>query len=73
MAEVVESDTKNLVYKFERKGLKTAGTSGAPVVNEKGEVVGMNTGGGQEGDVQFGFANPAKAILGTIAAAEKGG
>jgi len=42
-------------------------------VNEKGEVVGMNTGGGQEGDVQFGFANPAKAILGTIAAAEKDG
>jgi hypothetical protein len=73
MAEVVDSDSENLVYKFARKGLETAGTSGAPVVNDKGEVVGMNTGGGQEDDVQFGYANPAKAILGTIAAAENNG
>lgn len=60
---MVEVDGNNLVYEFEADELNAAGTSGAPVLNEKNEVVGMNTSGGEQDGVHLGLANPASAII----------
>lgn len=44
------------------------GNSGGPLFNEKGEVIGMNTAGDEEGNEEIGYAIPAneiKAFIGT--------
>lgn len=67
-ARVLSSDQNELVYAYENSALGLAGSSGAPVVNELGEVVGVNFGGGknQIGE-RLGFATGRNVIANTLA------
>ena len=49
-----------LQYRFDESGMDITATSGAPIVNHKGEVVGINIAGGTDGTGFYGFANPVK-------------
>jgi len=60
LAATVRQATPRMVkYVFDEAGANLAGTSGAPVLNEMGEVVAMNLGGGTAGDREYGFGSPA--------------
>jgi Trypsin-like peptidase domain len=61
--KVVRNAPEMLEYRFERTGLNLAGTSGAPVLNDKGEVIAINLGGYEKGGAVFGFGNPCESIL----------
>ncbi len=54
-----------------RWGVNFAGTSGAPILNELGEVVGINLGGGEYKGRPFGFGNPAGSFTQLISEAIK--
>lgn len=66
-ARVVQSNPYELVYAYDNSALGLAGSSGAPVVNEAGEVVGVNFGGGK-GDKgeRLGFATGRQVIAQTL-------
>ena len=56
---VVEQYTQDsLIYGFINKQLMLGGSSGAAMLNEKGEVVGINVGGWEKSGRQYGEANP---------------
>jgi hypothetical protein len=57
-ATVVESSDSILSYEYENNKLTLQATSGAPILNEKGEIVGINLGHKQDGDKLIGIANP---------------
>jgi hypothetical protein len=61
-AVVVESTDQTLVFKFEDNQEKTKYTSGAPLLNVNGEVVGINVGGGRLEDSRLGHANHVDSI-----------
>ncbi len=70
MRGTVSRQQKDLLeYDFDETGFNLAGTSGAPVLNEKGEVVGINLGGGEKGSKLWGFANPATSFVPLVTAA----
>jgi hypothetical protein len=46
------------VYEFDNSNIHIAATSGAPVLNQMGEVVAINLGGGQLKGRSLGFGNP---------------
>jgi hypothetical protein len=54
-----------LMYIFKTPGFVLQATSGAPVINAAGEVVGINLGGGEIGQTKqlYGMANPSAAWL----------
>lgn len=56
-------------YFYDEPGVNFAGTSGAPILNESGEVVGMNLGGGELQGKEYGFGNPAKTFSALVSAA----
>jgi hypothetical protein len=60
---VAEGD---LVYWFDNAQLDLTATNGAPLVNESGEVVGINLGGGPEGGRMSGFGNPVERFRGLL-------
>jgi hypothetical protein len=64
-AKVSGAIDNGLEYEFEDPGIQLRATSGAPVVNTRGEVVGINLAGGDG----VGLANPAKRIRERIGAA----
>jgi len=68
-ATVGEVADKWLAYAFKDKTIELAGTSGAPVLDESGHVVGMNLSGGEQNGQLVGIANPATAMREAIAAA----
>jgi Trypsin-like peptidase domain len=61
-AKVVRSSPAMLDYEFEVAGINLAGTSGAPILNEAGDVVGINVGGVSIRGKQMGFANPVSSF-----------
>lgn len=62
LAVVVRSSDTQLVYRFTGGRFDAAGTSGAPVLDSSGKVVGMNVAGNESSSNQYGFANPATSI-----------
>jgi len=57
-AVVVECNKQNLVFRFDKNHEpQPRYTSGAPLVNQKGEVVGINVGAGSFQNCRFGHAN----------------
>ena len=68
-AIVSEITSARLRYIFDDPSFNIAGTSGSPVLDQKGEVVGMNLGGGTTDDKKrvYGAANPASSISQEIA------
>lgn len=69
-AIVQVSNETELVYAFVAKDIALAGTSGAPVLNQAGEVVALNVGGGESQGSILGMGNPAKSILKLLARAK---
>ena len=69
-ATIAESTATGLSYTFDDPKIELRGTSGAPVLNEQGQVVAMNLGGGEQGGKLFGIANPATAIRQVIRSAK---
>jgi hypothetical protein len=70
-ATVSETADKWLSYTFKDKSIDLRGTSGAPVLDDKGHVVGMNLGGGEQNGQLIGVANPATSIRAAISAGGK--
>lgn len=69
-AQVVTAKPEMLAYRFFKRGVRLQATSGAPVVNAKGEVVALNT-GGMSGTVVVGIGNPAASIRTLLTKARK--
>ena len=51
-----------LKYILDDPELESGGTSGAPVLNEQGEVIGINAGGAKFVGTLLGYANPVSAF-----------
>jgi hypothetical protein len=61
-ATVVECSDQTLIFRFAAKENKFHFTSGAPLLNVRGEVVGINIGAGYFEDRRFGHANHVGSI-----------
>jgi hypothetical protein len=61
-AHVRQSDDKMLGYEFDNNTLNLTATSGAAVLNTRGQVVGLNLGGGLVGKKLNVFANPITSV-----------
>jgi Trypsin-like peptidase domain len=68
-AVVTRGGKDALDYFYEESGMNLAGTSGAPILNESGEVVGINLGGRNVNGKTSGFANPAGSFAGLVSSA----
>ncbi len=65
-ATVTSSSATELAYRFDDGGLDLGATSGAPVLDGAGEVVGVHLGGGRDLRGLFGVANPAASVRALI-------
>lgn len=61
-AKVISTSDKSLIFEYEESGIELTATSGAPIINSSGEVVGLNIGGGERLGVMNGIANPCTSI-----------
>lgn len=62
-ATLMAHSSDHLIYVFENKNINLRATSGAPVMNEHNEVIGINLAGGAMDDGRvIGFANPYASI-----------
>ena len=68
-AKVIQAGVTALEYAFDEGIVNLGATSGAPVLNEKGEVVGINLGGGTMGSKTVGIADPVTSFGGLVSAA----
>ena len=59
-AKVVGIADSRLYYAYEDPKLELRATSGAAVLNARGEAVGINLGGGESEGVLYGIANPVE-------------
>lgn len=59
---VVEKFESSIIFKYAMNTPVPKNSSGAPVINAAGEVVGINVGAGFFGQHWFGYANPATSI-----------
>ena len=61
-AKVISASDKSLIFEYEQSDIVLNATSGAPIINSSGEVVGLNIGGGERLGVMNGIANPCTSI-----------
>ena len=64
-----EDENGNIIYEFDDNGLTHQGTVGAPIMNNKGEVVAIHLGGSKANGKLSGFANPTSRFLTYLQAA----
>ena len=62
-ATVVVSNEKRLDYRFDQRSVRFRGTSGAPILDAKGDVVAVNVGGGVEDGIPIGIGNPTPSVI----------
>ncbi|HEV2693114.1 MAG TPA: serine protease [Verrucomicrobiae bacterium] len=62
VGKVTGNSSAGLQYVYDNGKFDFAGTSGAPILNDAGEVVGINLGGGISQNHEFGFANPVQSF-----------
>lgn len=63
-AKVLKATNEEFEYKFLKKeALSLGGTSGAPILNDTGKVVGINLGGYEEDGSSVGVGNPLPSLL----------
>jgi hypothetical protein len=61
---VVEVSTRTLLlFRFDSRKVDTPGASGAPLVNDKGEVVAVNMAEGDDGHALYGSAHPVESVI----------
>lgn len=66
-ATVMKSTNKELVYVFDNKQLNLSATSGAPIINQKEQVLGINLSGGKLANgYVVGMANPFVSIINNL-------
>ena len=68
-AQITVSSEAIMNWTYAAAGMSLAGTSGAPVVNERGEVVAMNLGVRAEGATRIGLGGSATSIAKRLEAA----
>ena len=61
-AVVVEKTERTFIFRYKESSLDLKLTSGAPILNKNGEVVGINIGGGFYSALVFGHANHVENI-----------
>lgn len=61
-ARVITASPTELNYQFEDRTIELRGSSGAPVVNAAGEVVGLNLGSRMDNHALVGIGNPVESI-----------
>lgn len=61
-AVVVEKTERTFIFRYKDPSIEFRMTSGAPILNKKGEVVGINAGGGFYKGKHFGHANHVENI-----------
>ena len=61
-ATVKSASNKRLIFEYEEEDIILNATSGAPILNASGEVVGLNIGGGKQYSKTIGVANPCTSI-----------
>jgi hypothetical protein len=61
-AKVVQVDAGWLIFDYKEPGLNLVATSGAPVLDKDGAIVGINLGGGKDQGHLYGSAAPIDAI-----------
>jgi hypothetical protein len=59
----VEKTQRSFVFRYEEAKEIPKYTSGAPILDRRGDVVGINTGIGRISGREFGHANPLSSIL----------
>jgi len=58
----VEKTDRTFIFRYDETKEIPKHSSGAPILDRHGEVVGINTGLGRFGDHEFGHANPVSSI-----------
>ncbi len=61
-AVVVKYNKNWISYQFKDPGLILNGTSGAAILNQSGEVIGINLSGGDQNGKLYGYGNPLSSI-----------
>jgi hypothetical protein len=62
----VEKTVDSFAFRYEEAKEMPKYTSGAPILDSRGDVVGINTGLGRFAEREFGHANPLSSILAHI-------
>ncbi|GAB4195577.1 MAG: trypsin-like peptidase domain-containing protein [Wenzhouxiangellaceae bacterium] len=70
-AVVVEHTSDRFIFRYLQPDWDMNATSGAPLINAEGEVVGINTGMGYDGRQRYGHANPVASIRRHLRQAKK--
>lgn len=70
-ATITQVEPNWLLYTFKERTIDLAGTSGAPILNEAGKVIGMNVGGNDQNGEVIGAANPATRMKENLASGPK--
>ena len=71
-AAVIFSADDKIIIRFEVPDLNLMATSGAPIINSEGEVVGINLAGGTYEEELISVANPCTSFMGLISDAMNG-
>jgi hypothetical protein len=68
-ASLVKADRAWIRFQYDNSKVDLRATSGAPVVDERGRVIGINLGGGRDGNKMVGVAQSAQVILAALESA----